>query len=126
MGSAASAGQSLGTKPSSSPIALRTSTRSAGRRCRKTFPRPTRILPGAKSQLRPERELAFAIVVRKTLARLCAQGLDRHEAVHAIGNVLVMHIYDVLNDPEAGAEPNEAYERELEQLTAEKWRRGRS
>jgi hypothetical protein len=34
-------------------------------------------------------------VVSATLARLMREGLDRHDAIHAIGNVLIGIIFDV-------------------------------
>jgi hypothetical protein len=54
------------------------------------------------------------------LSRLAAAGLDRHEAVHAVGRVLGNHIYRTLK---GGKEFDAAaYDRELNQLTAESWR----
>jgi hypothetical protein len=39
--------------------------------------------------------------VAGTLARLITEGLDRHEAIHAIGNVLAGHIHDLMTAPAA-------------------------
>ena len=55
---------------------------------------------------------------RAALARLRAAGLGRHEAVHAIASVLVRHLHGVVQ----GANPDDAYQSELDSLTAEKWR----
>ena len=60
--------------------------------------------------------------VRATLDRLMREGLDRHEAVHAIGSILAHHIYDLLGSPERRDDPNEPYYDELRSLTADGWR----
>jgi len=52
-----------------------------------------------------------------------AEGLDRHDAVHAIGAVLAGYLHDLLRQPESEPDPNPGYYAELEQLTAESWRR---
>ena len=69
--------------------------------------------------------LGDEIPVRRTLQRLMSEGLDRHDALHAIGSVLAEHIHDILTRPEATAEPNPnvAYYAALEALTAEGWLR---
>jgi Domain of unknown function (DUF1841) len=67
--------------------------------------------------------LGDEIPVRRTLQRLMSEGLDRHDAIHAIGSVLAEHMHDLLTRPEATAEPdpNVAYYAALERLTAEDW-----
>ena len=55
--------------------------------------------------------------------RLISEGLDRHEAIHAIGMVLAEHIYDVLRTTKSDKGPNAPYYAALERLTAEDWRR---
>ena len=69
--------------------------------------------------------LGDEIPVRRTLERLRAEGLDRHDAVHAIGSVTAKHIYDLLKEGPPAGDPNKPYWAELENLTAEGWRRGR-
>ena len=69
--------------------------------------------------------LGDEIPVRRTLERLRAEGLDRHDAVHAAGSVLAKRIYDLLKEGLPAGDPNEPYWAELESLTAEGWRRGR-
>jgi len=69
--------------------------------------------------------LGDEIPVRRTLERLRAEGLDRHDAVHAAGSVLAKGIYDLLKEGLPAGDPNEPYWAELESLTAEGWRRGR-
>lgn len=55
--------------------------------------------------------------VQKTLNRLIQEGLSRHDAIHAIGSVLVKYLIgenksvDISND----------YTEEVSQLTAQKW-----
>ncbi len=52
-----------------------------------------------------------------------AEGLDRHDALHAIGMELAVHMNDLVRKGEAGADPNQPYYDALERLTAEGWRR---
>ena len=63
---------------------------------------------------------------RRIAQRLIGEGLDRHEAIHAIGMVLAEHIYDVLKTEKSGKDdPNAPYFAALERLTAEDWRRSK-
>ena len=55
-----------------------------------------------------------------TMERLVHEGLDRHEAIHAIGSVLVEFMQEVLGD-DAPQEVNESYDEELKKLTAVEW-----
>ena len=62
------------------------------------------------------------VAARAALERLLQEGLDRHDAIHAIGSVVAGEIFEVLkskrpHDPEA-------YARKLDALTASKWRNG--
>jgi hypothetical protein len=60
--------------------------------------------------------------VCRTLQRLMTEGLDRHDAVHAIGSVLAGHVYDIAKGAlDQAADPNQAYFDQLEQLAAESW-----
>jgi hypothetical protein len=59
--------------------------------------------------------------VQSTAQRLMAEGLDRHDAIHAIGSVLSGFIFDIMTKPVSGTEPNELYFAELRQLTAKAW-----
>jgi hypothetical protein len=58
--------------------------------------------------------------VTRALARLMSEGLDRHEAVHAIGSVVAGRIYSMLKQKQADSGE---YLRAVEELTAEKWRK---
>ena len=60
---------------------------------------------------------------RRAVQRLINEGLDRHEAIHAIGWVLIEFMSDLMDEPESRAEPNAPYFAALERLTAEDWRR---
>lgn len=57
-----------------------------------------------------------------TLNRLVSQGLDRHEAIHAIAFVLNEFMVDVVAGDRLGSEGTEAYNRRLAELTADWWR----
>lgn len=68
------------------------------------------------------------IPVRGTLERLQAEGLDRHEAVHAIGSVLAERMFEIMKQggaAEGSGDPNEALWAGLRGLTAESWRESR-
>ena len=60
---------------------------------------------------------------RRAVDRLMSEGLDRHEAVHALMSVLVMQMNQALKDPSAHAFPTASYNEAVERLTAESWRR---
>jgi hypothetical protein len=57
---------------------------------------------------------------RRTIERLMGEGLNRHDAVHAVASVLAVYINDALR---AGSPSIEAYNDAVERLTAESWRR---
>ena len=54
------------------------------------------------------------------LGRLMEEGLDRHDAIHAIGSVLAKHMFSALQGDDT-YDLNEAYLRDLKDLTAETW-----
>ena len=58
--------------------------------------------------------------VSEKLQQLIGEGLSRHDAIHAIGSVLMQHVLDVMQDRAKG-DPNEPYLRDLATLTAKKW-----
>jgi hypothetical protein len=55
-----------------------------------------------------------------TLQRLISEGLDRHDAIHAIGMELMGIVWEVGTD-RLKADPTDKYYRRLEELTAEHW-----
>ena len=65
------------------------------------------------------------IRVRQTLERLQAEGLSRHDAVHAVGSVLMKHMQGQLAVGHPAGDPNAAYWAELAELTADGWRLSR-
>ena len=66
--------------------------------------------------------LGDATPVPETLDRLMDEGLDRHEAVHAIGSILMEIVFDAVRKPDDGSDINANYYRELALLTAADWR----
>jgi hypothetical protein len=73
-----------------------------------------------------ENQLALSEAgVVETLARLQAEGLGRHDALHAIGSVLADYVYALMQDEaEEVREPYHRYLEDLKTLTASNWRRG--
>ena len=62
-------------------------------------------------------------VAQAVLERLIGEGLDRHQAVHAMASVMTDHVYNASKWGGPGAEFGGEYTRKLTQLTAEGWRR---
>jgi len=63
------------------------------------------------------------IPVAATLARLMGEGLSRHDALHAVGSILMGHLAAVHRgdvDMDAG-DPNAPYYDQLEKLTRQSW-----
>jgi hypothetical protein len=64
-------------------------------------------------------------VVVDTLARLQAEGLSRHDALHAIGSVLAADLYELMQEgTDASGDAYRGYLDRLRQLTAKGWRAG--
>ena len=61
--------------------------------------------------------------VRRTLERLVAEGLSRHEAVHAVGSLLSGQLFGAFNDETTKAFPGDDYKLAVEGLTADGWLR---
>jgi hypothetical protein len=59
--------------------------------------------------------------VRETVARLQAEGLSRHDAVHAVASVLVGHLQDLLREGAPAQFETEVYSQDLRALSAEGW-----
>ena len=62
--------------------------------------------------------------VVQTMARLRRQGLDRHDALHAIGSELARMMHSVARDPTDTPDATRAYVGGLKKMTAAKWRAG--
>lgn len=59
--------------------------------------------------------------VKETLERLMQEGLDRHDAIHAIGSVLIKYLWDVGTGINTSGDFTNDYFKEVSQLTAQKW-----
>ena len=69
-----------------------------------------------------ENQLAEGVrEVLAALRRLRKEGLDRHEAIHAIGSVLAKHIHKTLSGGAVGDDVNRSYFLDLDKLTVETW-----
>ncbi|SRR5712691_575609 len=61
--------------------------------------------------------------VVRTLARLQAEGLGRHDALHAIGSVLAVDLYELMRESLASSDDTYVrYLERLEKITAKNWR----
>lgn len=60
----------------------------------------------------------------KALKHLMTEGLDRHDAVHAVGSVLSEQIFNILGRREPNRYDAARYDRKLAKLAAKKWRKG--
>ncbi len=71
-----------------------------------------------------ENQLALEVeFVPATIAKLTRQGLDRHEAIHAVGAIITDNIFDLLKGNIEEISPKR-HRRKLERLTAKRWRKG--
>jgi len=69
-----------------------------------------------------ENQLAEEIrTVREALERLMAEGVDRHEAIHAIGSVLIVHLSKLIRREHTAQNPHEEYFKDLQSLTKRSW-----
>jgi hypothetical protein len=59
--------------------------------------------------------------VVRTMVRLTAEGLPRHEALHAIASVLAEHIHDLFNAKADESNSAAIYNAAVERLTAKGW-----
>lgn len=62
--------------------------------------------------------------VVRAMARLAADGLSRHDAIHAVASVLAEHIHDLFHAEGDVKESNALYDAAVERLTAKTWRCG--
>jgi hypothetical protein len=71
-----------------------------------------------------ENQLASGVeLVPQTIAKLTRQGLERHEAIHAIGAILSEDIFDVVKGNVQDFSPKK-YRRKLDKITAKRWLKG--
>jgi hypothetical protein len=64
-----------------------------------------------------------AVLVATRLRQLMAQGLNRHQAIHAIASVVVQHIAAVMRSESPGDDGQRRFHAALKRLDARKWRR---
>jgi len=63
-----------------------------------------------------------ATPVPEAMDRLMAEGLDRHEAIHAVASKLTKHLWDILRvETQPSDDLHEAYFNAVRQLTAKEW-----
>lgn len=67
--------------------------------------------------------LGDELPVRRVVARLMEEGMDRHEALHAVCTVLAVHLHEIMQGGAARPISHAAYNEAVEKLTAEGWRR---
>ena len=71
-----------------------------------------------------ENQLAEKVeLIPETIAKLTRQGLDRHEAIHAIAAIVSEDIFDLWKGNKKEFSPKQ-YRRKLEKITAKRWRKG--
>ncbi len=61
--------------------------------------------------------------VRRKVQQLMAQGLNRHDAIHAIASVLIKYLYGAAQGGAPTGDPNQRYYSALKRLNARQWRR---
>lgn len=52
-----------------------------------------------------------------------AEGLDRHNALHAVGSVLAERIFEIVRADRPDGDDGASHNWRLDKLTAKKWRR---
>jgi len=67
--------------------------------------------------------LGDAFPAKGVLLRLMREGLDRHEAIHAIGSVLSETFFTTMNGKTVSGGLNAHYVEKLRALSADSWRR---
>ncbi len=61
--------------------------------------------------------------VAAAIQRLMSEGLDRHDAIHAVGAILNKYLWSVMRDSEESPDENwsEKYFGEVRKISVEKW-----
>lgn len=66
----------------------------------------------------------FTPNVEKTMRRLQKQGLSRHDAIHAVGSVLLKHMHELtMSEQKPAGNPNSKYSESLSRFNADDWYR---
>ncbi len=68
--------------------------------------------------------LGDEVPTQATVERLIREGLDRHDAIHAVGSVLVNFMHALLDDGDAAARASQSFYDELKKLKAAEWLKG--
>ncbi len=61
-----------------------------------------------------------------TVERLLGEGLDRHDAIHAVGSVVMSLIAELMQEPPSGRDVKADLDERLDELTATSWLKGES
>jgi uncharacterized protein len=69
-----------------------------------------------------EDQVAAENIVCEALARLQREGLDRHDALHAVGSILTKHLFAAIKSEANPGGLHDAYLAEVRELTAARWR----
>jgi hypothetical protein len=84
----------------------------------------SRLLAHAAIHAAVETQIAMEVPsVVNALRRLRGDGLDRHDAIHAIGSVLVGTLGSALRGDPTASDPSADYFAALDQLSAASWSR---
>ncbi|MCU7937488.1 MAG: hypothetical protein KZQ99_21965 [Candidatus Thiodiazotropha sp. (ex Dulcina madagascariensis)] len=71
-----------------------------------------------------ETQLAIGVeLLPETMAKLIRQGLNRHEAIHAIGAIISGDILAIIRGEKTESSPKQ-YRKKFEKITAKRWRKG--
>lgn len=71
-----------------------------------------------------ENQLAMGIeLLPETITKLIRQGLERHEAIHAVGAIISENIFDLVRGNKSEFSPKQ-YRNKLDKITAKRWRKG--
>ena len=82
---------------------------------------PSQIVHAAIHAVVETQIAGHEVPAREALERLMIEGLDRHDAVHAIGSVLAGHMHKLMTQSESPSDRNADYCRDLKTLTAARW-----
>lgn len=86
---------------------------------------PDALMMHASVQVMVENQIAMRIAcVVRAMARLQAEGLCRHDALHAVATVLSEHLWNVSEAETVGGPPvtSDKYHEAIEKLSAASWR----
>ncbi len=72
-----------------------------------------------------ENQLIETDYATAAVTRLIQQGLDRHEALHAVGAILAEDIFNIHRSKEGENWDEKAYNKRLQKLSAKRWRKGK-